>query len=220
MICRAPHFGLFYQSDNIMVWNVVRHVFHGGPGWSWIQDYQVEMDSRSAYMSVKTHYLGESFSSPLRSNADAILCDVFYDGRPRGYTFERYCEVLKGAFTDLESIGELVFEGCKVRVLLQRIIDMRLDSAKSQVLATPALKATFEGAVNLSVNSLTNKSHMHRREAVKMNLAVLLPSLLVEILILLDVTLDVTLEVDVVVVVVMVEAGVVVVEKLRQSKVK
>jgi hypothetical protein len=48
----------------------------------------------------------------------------------------------------LESTGELVFEGRKVRVILQRIMDSRLDSAKSQVLATPALKATFERAFN------------------------------------------------------------------------
>jgi hypothetical protein len=131
-----------------MLWHVVRHLFHGGPGWSWIQDYQFTMDGHAAYMNVKTHYLGESFASRLRSNSDAALRDCFYDGRPKGYTFERYCEVLKGAFTDLESTGELVFEGRKVRVLLQRIMDSRLDSAKSQVLATPALKANFESAVN------------------------------------------------------------------------
>jgi hypothetical protein len=95
MIRRAPHYGIAYQSDNIMAWHVVRHLFHGGPGWSWIQDYQFTMDGHAAYMSVKTHYLGESFASRLRSNADAVLCDCFYDGRPKGYTFERYCEVLK-----------------------------------------------------------------------------------------------------------------------------
>jgi hypothetical protein len=138
MIHWAPHCGLFYQSDNIMVWNRVCHVFHRGPGWSWIQDYQVEMDGRSGYMSVKTHYLGDSFSSRLRSNADAILRDVFYDGQPKGYTFEHYCEVLKGAFMDLESTGEFV---CN-------LFSTRLESTKGQVLATPALKATFEGAVN------------------------------------------------------------------------
>jgi hypothetical protein len=96
MIRRAPHFGIAYQRDNIMVWHVVRHLFHGGPGWSWIQDYQFTMDGCAAYMSVKTHYLGESFSLRLRSNADAILHYCFYDGQPKGYTFERYCEVLKG----------------------------------------------------------------------------------------------------------------------------
>jgi hypothetical protein len=72
MIRRAPHNGLAYQSNNIMVWNMLPHVFHGGPGWSWIQARSALMDGRAAYNSMKRHYLGESFAARLHSSADQI----------------------------------------------------------------------------------------------------------------------------------------------------
>jgi hypothetical protein len=40
MINRAPHTGVSYQRDNIAVWNVIRHVTHGGPGWNWVSSFQ------------------------------------------------------------------------------------------------------------------------------------------------------------------------------------
>jgi hypothetical protein len=40
MVTRGPHTGAFYEIDNKEVWQVVRHVTHGGPGWSWVQSYQ------------------------------------------------------------------------------------------------------------------------------------------------------------------------------------
>jgi hypothetical protein len=36
MIARAPHTGAVYQRDNNAVWNVIRHVTHGGPAWNWV----------------------------------------------------------------------------------------------------------------------------------------------------------------------------------------
>jgi hypothetical protein len=58
---------LGFQSDCIMVWNMLCHVFHGGPGWSWIMAHQTTMDGGGGYNSMKRHYLGESFAARLRS---------------------------------------------------------------------------------------------------------------------------------------------------------
>ena len=50
MIRRAPHNGiLHYENDNRMVWDLVRHVTHDGPGWNWVQGLQKSRDGRSAY---------------------------------------------------------------------------------------------------------------------------------------------------------------------------
>jgi hypothetical protein len=148
MIARGTHTGVYYQQDNNEVWQMLRHVTHGGPGWSWVQSCQRNCDGRQAYMAIKTHYLGESYSARIRAQADNVIENSYYDGKSRSFTFERYCEVLKSAFTDIETTGEEVSETRKVRVLLQGIQDNRLSHAKSQVLATPALKATFEAALN------------------------------------------------------------------------
>jgi hypothetical protein len=100
MIHQAPHTGLIYQSDNVAVWNVLRQIFHGGPGWNWIQMYQLTMDGRSAYLSMKRHNLGESFAALLRSTADQVIDEAFFYGT-RNFTFEQYCELLNQAFTDI-----------------------------------------------------------------------------------------------------------------------
>jgi hypothetical protein len=172
MVTRGPHTGAFYEIDNKEVWQVVRHVTHGGPGWSWVQSYQRMCNGRQAYLAIKTHYLGESYSSRVRAAADSIIDSAYYDGKSRSFTFERYCEVLKAAFTDIETTGEEVSETRKVRVLLQGIKDSRLEHAKSQVLATPALKATFESALNFIAVFLDDKkSHDSSNRANQQNIA-------------------------------------------------
>lgn len=160
MIERGPHVGIYFQEDNRNVWEVIRHVTHGGPGWSWVNSYQRDRDGREAYMAIKRHYLGESFTARLRAKADEVMEKAFYDGKSRAFTFERFCETLKTAFTDVESTDELVSEARKVRILLNGIKDNRLQQAKSQILATPTLKATFDSAVNFIAQFLDEKKSM------------------------------------------------------------
>lgn len=148
MIRRGPHTGTFYQRDNVTVWNVVRHVTHEGPAWSWVNSYLRTCDGRQAYLALKQHYLGESFTARLRANADRVIDQTFFDGRSRAFTFERYCETLQQAFTDIESTGEAVSEDRKIRALMLGIRDDRLVAAKSQVTATRDLRTSFDSAVN------------------------------------------------------------------------
>jgi hypothetical protein len=107
MIERGPHTGSYHQLDYKEVWQVVRHVRHGGSGWSLVQSYQQRTcDGRQPYLAIETHYLGESYSARIRSNADNVIDNSFFDGKSRTFTFERYCEVLKATFTDIEATGE------------------------------------------------------------------------------------------------------------------
>ena len=105
-------------------------------------------NGREAYIALKTHYLGDSFTTKVRNAADKSVDTAFYDGRSRSFTFERYCETLKAAFTDIEATGEAVSETRKIRALLNGIKDIRLATAISQVHATKELKETFETACN------------------------------------------------------------------------
>jgi hypothetical protein len=43
MIARGPHTGPVYQADNREVWQVIRHVTHEGPGWSWVNSFALTM---------------------------------------------------------------------------------------------------------------------------------------------------------------------------------
>lgn len=148
MIRRARHEGDSFNADNAVVWDVIRHITHGGPGWNWVSSYANAKNGRSAYMALKSHYLGSDFQKRVKSQADKIMDSTFYDGKARNFTFEKYCERLNGAFTDMEQTGEPVVESRKVRIFLNGITDETLASAKSTVLATDHLNATFTAAVN------------------------------------------------------------------------
>lgn len=161
MIERGPHTGTYYQRDNITVWNVIRHVTHEGPGWSWVSEHQRTCNGRAAYQSIKAHYLGDQFTARLRASADSVLETAFFDGKSRSFTFERYCESLQMAFTDIEGTGEPVSESRKLRVFLQGIIDPRLQSAKSQVLATPSLQS-YNAAVNFTAQFLEQRQSLQQ----------------------------------------------------------
>jgi hypothetical protein len=142
MIARAPNIGISYQCDNATVWNVIRHITHGGPAWNWVSSFRTTRDGRAAYIALKTHYLRDSFVSRIRSAADSRLDNAFYDGKSRNFTFEHYCALLNNAFADLEATGKLVTESRKLRVFLSGLKDSRLDTTKAQILAMPTLQAS------------------------------------------------------------------------------
>jgi hypothetical protein len=105
MIAMGPHTGTYIHRDNIMALNAIRHVTHEGPGWSWVNEHQRTLDGRLAYQAIKRHYLGDQLIARLRSTADNVLESAFYDGQSRSFTFEKYCESLQLAFTDIEGTG-------------------------------------------------------------------------------------------------------------------
>ena len=45
------------MQDNISIWAVIRHVAHGGPGWSWVSRFACTSNGRVAYTAMKGHYL-------------------------------------------------------------------------------------------------------------------------------------------------------------------
>lgn len=143
MIPRAPHGTPQFEVDNQLVWNVVRHITHGGPDWNWVWRYARTSNGCDAYIALKTHYLGNAYQLRIRALADSRIEMAFYDGQNRNFTFENYYALLNNAFGDIESTGEAVSETRKIRCFLNGLADVRLGTAKSQVLATPDLHATF-----------------------------------------------------------------------------
>jgi hypothetical protein len=106
MIERASHNDTHYHRDNIAGWKFIRHITHEGPGWSWVNQYQISCDGRQVYQAMKRHYHGKQFVSRVRATVDNVMETAFYDGKSRLFTFDRYCESLQLALTDIEGTGE------------------------------------------------------------------------------------------------------------------
>lgn len=163
LIRRTRHEGPSYAADNSLLWNVLRAALHGGPGWNWIQQFARRQDGRGAYFAMKGHYLGESFQARTKAQADRVMETVFYDGKARNFTFEKYCEKLNAAFEDLAQAGEELTTSRKVRKLLTGITDPVLAHAKTQVLATPHLKNDYTQAMNFIAEFADTSESMRTR---------------------------------------------------------
>lgn len=160
LIRRAPHNTETYVADNQAVWNVIRHVTHETNGWSWVQSFARRRDGRGAYLSMKQHYLGESFQAKIKTTAEKVLDTAFFDGKKRNYTFDKYISALKGAFSDLEQYGEPLSEDKKIRTLLKGISDPTLITATSQIMATPALQASLDDAATFLQRFIDTQSSL------------------------------------------------------------
>ena len=149
LIRRSSHTGHTFRADNQAVWALLYRVFHDSPGWNWISAHTRTKDGRAAYLSMKTHYLGESYQDRLRSNAEAVIERSFYDGTSRNFTLEKLFERLNGAFVDLSAAGEPVGDTRKIRILLRSIENAdHLRAARANLVGNPLLRPTFASAVN------------------------------------------------------------------------
>jgi hypothetical protein len=148
MIRRAPHIGAIYTSDNKILWNVIRHITHNGPGWNWVSKYTRSSDGRKAYIDFKKHYMGESFTDEIKNAADLILENTEYDGRKRTFTFEHYAERITKAFDDLIEAGEVVDDQRKVRRLLNGLDDPVLAPAKAVIRASSDYKDNYQNTIS------------------------------------------------------------------------
>ena len=147
MITRGDHATVTFHNDNKEVWNVIRHLTHGGAAWSWVSQYARTCNGRDAYKAIKAHYLGPSYRSRIQAACDALLNKTYFDGN-RNFTLESYTTTLQKAFTDLEICEEPVSEQRKVRILLAGITTPALLPAKGIISATPELNDNFERAAN------------------------------------------------------------------------
>jgi hypothetical protein len=100
MILRAPYtVGNLFQQDNRLVWETLRMAFHGGcrgPGFI-----------LCSYGKWTCSPCCCEDSLPVRG-LSVLNPRTFFDGKARTFTFEKYCERLNNAFTDLEESGETV----------------------------------------------------------------------------------------------------------------
>jgi hypothetical protein len=75
---------------------------------------------------------------------------LFYDGKARNMTFEKFCERLNKAFVDLDQNGEAYTEAKKVRRLLQAVRDPTLDAAKNFIIGSPHIHTLPEAMTHMS----------------------------------------------------------------------
>jgi hypothetical protein len=158
MIATAPLLGDQYNLDNERVYGIVKQLILEGPAWAYItSDIDRAKNGRNAWLALRAHYEGESFLNKQKEEAYKAIDMVHYKGERATFTFEHFTGILTKAYNDLQRYGEPVLESKKVRDLLMKIMDPKLESAKQAIRINNAYKNDFALAVNFlaeSVNTL------------------------------------------------------------------
>jgi hypothetical protein len=155
IIATAPLLGDQYNLDNERVYGIVKQLTLEGPAWSYItSDVDRAKNGRAAWMALRAHYEGESFLNKQKEDAYKAIDVVHYKGERSTFTFEHFTGILTKAYNDLQCYGEPVLESKKVRDLLSKIADPKLESCKQAICINNTYKNNFSLAVNFLAESV------------------------------------------------------------------
>jgi hypothetical protein len=93
-------------------------------------------DGRGAWLALKAHYEGKGFRNCNVEDVYATLDCLMYEGKKKGFTFEKFIERHVECYLELSWFDDPVLETKKVCDLLSRIQANELAAAKQQVRAT------------------------------------------------------------------------------------
>lgn len=159
MIARAPHLDAAgqplstYLADRHKVWELITEICREDDCWSYIKPAQRTRDGRKAYRCLYDHYLGPNNVDNMASWAERKLSDTHYQGEKKRWNFEKYVRTHVDQHSILSGLTEHGYAGIdersKVRLFIEGIRTKELDSVKTQIMATAALRSDFPGCVSL-----------------------------------------------------------------------
>jgi hypothetical protein len=134
--------------------------------------YNATRNGRASWQALINHFEGDAQRDRVKDHAYAAIAAAKYYGDRKKFTFETYVTIHQDSYTDLSQYGEIVSEEKRVRDLLQGIKDnsAAANVAKGTILATPALRNSFDNAVahlattlqlSMSLNDTRNISSTH-----------------------------------------------------------
>jgi hypothetical protein len=155
LIATAPLIGDQFDLDNERVYGIIKQLILEGPAWAYItKDIDNVKNGRAAWLTLRAHYEGESFLTKQKEETYKAVEAAHYKGERSTFTFEHFTGILTKGYNDLQRYGEPVLESKKVRDLLSKISDPKLESAKQAVRINPQYKNSFSMAINFLAESV------------------------------------------------------------------
>jgi hypothetical protein len=165
LVSTTPLEGDLYDLDNERVYAIVKQLILEGPGWAYITNViDRTKDGRAAWLALRAHYEGESYMNKQKEDAYRLIEHLHYKGERATFTFEHFSGQLTKAYNDLQRYNEPILESKKVRDLLNKISDPKLESAKQAIRINSTYKNDFSMALNFLAESVDtqvgNKTRM------------------------------------------------------------
>ena len=173
LIARAPiqdnanQFTAVYLDDRNRVWEKLSELMRDHECWSYVRPAQRNHDGRLAFSGLKGHYLGVNNVDNMSSKAEKKLQTTTYTGEKRRWNFEKYVRVHIDQHTILNGLKQHGYSGIdersKVRHLTNGIKTKALDSVKTQILSSAALRNDFSACVNLFQDFIEQDANQEKK---------------------------------------------------------
>jgi hypothetical protein len=155
LVATTPLEGEPYDLDNERVYAIIKQLILDGPGWSYMTNtIDRTKDGRGAWQALQAHYEGESYMNKQKEDAYKMIEHLHYKGERATFTFEHFSTQLTKAYNDLQRYNEPILESKKVRDLLNKITDPKLESAKQAIQINHAYKNDLSMALNFLAESV------------------------------------------------------------------
>ena len=148
------HDGVFFRNDNKALWILLKSKTEGTIAWNHIKGYT--NNGRRAYMTLWSTYMGEDALRLMRTNANAVLNKIIYDGKSKHWTFDRHTSKMRECNEDLAMAGSPVAPAQQVEKLCDSFQYQALSHVPTTIHANPEYRNNFENSVAFIRQELTS----------------------------------------------------------------
>ena len=139
--------GRDYQKDNSLVWQLLRPLVLETAAWNYVKQYDTTQDGRSAFLALQTRGEGEAAVDARRAAAEEIIQTAKYTGKSKRFSIQHYINLLQGAFTELESIGEgeyALTEKQKVSIFTKGLVAEEYAATRHSIYQNEETRSDFQ----------------------------------------------------------------------------
>ena len=139
--------GAWFQADNKTFYEHLKKWVNGGPGWTYIKNFNKKQNGRSAFLELKERCTGQLSFVTRRNIAINKLQTLRYHGERRNMNFAQFIEKLEHNFQEMFDCNDVVTPLGKVNYLLKGCSnDTTLTSSIDHINADASYQDNFNKA--------------------------------------------------------------------------
>ena len=139
--------GRDYQKDNSLLWQLLRPLVLETAAWNFVKTYDTTQDGRSAFLALQTRGEGEAAVDARRAAAEEVIQTAKYTGKSKRFSIQNYINLLQGACTELESIGDgeyALTEKQKVSIFTKGLVAEEYAATKHSIYQNEETRSDFQ----------------------------------------------------------------------------
>jgi hypothetical protein len=139
--------GRDYQKDNSLVWQLLCPLVLETAAWNYVKQFDTTLDGSSAFLALQTRGEGEAAVDARRAAVEESIQTARYTRKSKHFSIGNYINLLQGAFTELESIGEgeyALTKKQKVSIFTKGLVTEEYAATKHSIYQNEETRSDFQ----------------------------------------------------------------------------